>query len=283
MSLHRSPGPLLKPFVAAIWVRLAPATNAVGVPPGIEHVLPSGAMHIAIRLDGEPLRLFDDDSLSGRDIGHGVLGGTRASFYAKASGGSRRTIGAQLRPGAARALFGVGASELAERHTRLDDLWGAAATELRERLQAEALPERQMDQLEAFLVARVPRVRGVHPAVAKALADFAGGAGIRDAVANSGYSHRLFIQLFDDDVGLTPKRHCRVLRLQSLLARAQSRPGMPWPELAHDAGYSDQSHFNRDFRQLAGVTPDAYRRLAVAHPHHVLIDAPVLPGGSDRA
>ena len=40
-------------------------------------------------------------------------------------------------------------------------------------------------------------------------------------------------------------------------------------ELALEAGYSDQSHFNRDFLEIAGMTPQAYRRAAPTSPHHV--------------
>lgn len=276
MSLRRLPVPLLRPFVADVWIARSIAPADERAPSAIEHVLPCGAMHLAIRLDDLPVHLFDEDSVEGRDVGHSVLGGARAGFYAKASGGSRWTIGAQLRPGAARALFGVGAAELANRHTRLDELWGPAVVTLRDRLRPAQMPAQQLDLLETFLAARLPRVQGVHPAVAQALHDFAGGADVGTAVANSGYSHRRFIEVFDDAVGLTPKRYCRVRRFQSLLKRSCIYPDVPWVELAHDAGYSDQSHFVREFRQFAGVTPDAYRRLSLPHRNHVPVVAPPL-------
>lgn len=268
MGLSRAPHAALRPFVTLLW-----ASEGFGTAqPSREHVLPSAAMHVAIRLDGPPLQLFDDATDAARELGHAVLGGARATYYAKAVGGTRCTVGAQLRPGAARALFGVGADALAHRHVRLDDLYGPAALRLRERLQSTPSLAARIDLLETFLTARLSANGAMHPAVIGALHHFAAGLGIRDSVAASGFSHRRFIALFEDAVGLTPKRYCRVQRFQSILAHANDST-RPWARLALDAGYADQSHFAREFRALAGVTPDAYRRQPRIHRNHVTIAA----------
>jgi len=88
-------------------------------------------------------------------------------------------------------------------------------------------------------------------------------------VAASGYSHRHFIAVFERETGLTPKRYCRVQRFRKLLVHAVAHPTLSWTELALAGGYSDQSHFNREFRAFAGITPSAYRRAAPRYPHHV--------------
>lgn len=43
--------------------------------------------------------------------------------------------------------------------------------------------------------------------------------------------------------------------LPARLTRVAARPGASWAEIAFDAGYSDQPHFNRGFRALAGLSP----------------------------
>jgi AraC-like DNA-binding protein len=78
-------------------------------------------------------------------------------------------------------------------------------------------------------------------------------------------------------VGLTPKLYCRVLRFHHAIEQAGSVDRGSWAELALGAGYADQPHFNRDFREFAGVTPSRYRELAPVHSHHV----PIL-GRADR-
>jgi AraC-like DNA-binding protein len=263
MRLIRVPGPALRPFVRHLWFAEDPPPATVR-----EHVLPTGAMHLVFRLSDHPLRLFDGPGdRVGRLVGLAVVGGTRSSFYARDVSQPMRSVGAELLPGAAQVLFGMPADELAERHTALDDLWGRAAGEARTRILEAGDAARSLDAFESLLRARLPVVRGLHPAVAHALGRFALGADVGEVVAGTGYSHRRFIGLFREAVGLAPKRYCRVLRFQHVLDRGAQHAS--WVDVALAAGYSDQPHLNREFRELAGVSPGHFRRASPGWSRHV--------------
>lgn len=62
---------------------------------------------------------------------------------------------------------------------------------------------------------------------------------------------------FLDAVGLTPKRFDRIQRLQAAMARLKET-GLADAALA--AGYFDQAHFTRDFRDFTGQTPAQFIR-----------------------
>jgi AraC-like DNA-binding protein len=69
-------------------------------------------------------------------------------------------------------------------------------------------------------------------------------------------------RLFQRQVGLPPHRfraHLRVARARELLAS-----GLGCTKVAHAAGFCDQSHLNRAFKELTGTTPGAYARVSVA-------------------
>jgi methylphosphotriester-DNA--protein-cysteine methyltransferase len=68
-----------------------------------------------------------------------------------------------------------------------------------------------------------------------------------------GLGRRTAERLFQRHVGLTPKRLQRILRVQAVLRRVHG--GSPFVDATLDAGYYDQPHFLRDFRDLAGVSP----------------------------
>lgn len=281
--MMRQPVPALRPFVDAVWADEPPAGP---LRPLREHALPTGAMHLVFRLDERPLTIVDADGAAQR-LPRAVVGGARARYYVRVGSAPAYSAGAVLRPGAAAALFAVAAGELAARHTPLADLWGDAATGgLCASLAEAGSAAAALVRLEAALLARLPRVHGMHPAIAAAVATAAAWPSIAAAVRDSGLSHRRFGELFHRHVGLTPKAYARVLRLQRTLAALQRAPaadrggGEPADALADIAawaGYSDQSHLHRDFVACTGLTPQQYRAIAPAQRNHVEPGTPRRP------
>ncbi|WP_394830978.1 helix-turn-helix domain-containing protein [Pendulispora rubella] len=266
----RAPKPHLRPFVQVLWA--SDGTAAEGHPASErEYMLPTGAMHLVFCL-GRPLRLYDDlHDPTGHTVGHALVGGARSTFYVRDVSRPSRSVGAQFQPGAAELLLGVPASALSGRHTRLEDLWGRVALDYREQLLEARSPEVALDRFESLLTARLAQGRALHPCVAGALELFADTADVRAVVDASGYSHRRFIALFREAVGLTPKVFCRIQRFQRALAWVASAPDASWADLALRAGYADQAHFNRDFREFSGISPGIYRELAPVSRQHVPI------------
>jgi AraC-like DNA-binding protein len=274
MLISRLPRASLRPFVTRLWAgdfRTLQSPNFSAR----EHVLPTGGMHLAVRLSGQPLRLFNNPGdLCGRDVGYSVVGGARSRYYIRDVSTPSRSVGAMLRPGGAELLFGATAGELSERHTRLGDLWGPSADLVYQQLLEIDDPEQQLATLESILASRLPVVRGLHPAIAEAMQRFDSCDSVDAVVRSSGYSHRHFINLFRTAVGLTPKAYCRVLRFQKALQQGASQNNDSWASVAQDAGYSDQAHFNRDFLEFTGITPTAYRKIAPLFTNHLPLTSP---------
>ena len=232
-------------------------------------------MHLVFRLSEIPIRLFGDpEDAPGRTFGLAVVAGMRDVSYLREGAATGRTVGVQLHPGVSPLLFGAQADELAGRHWALGDFWGADAARVRERLLEVGGVGAQLELLERILTARLPRARGLHPAVALALERFGAAASVGEVVRESGRSHRAFISLFRHAMGLSPKTYCRVQRFQRVIRRLAAEPRASWADVALDTGYSDQPHLAREFRQLAGITPGEYRALA-PRGHHV----PLRPAG----
>jgi AraC-like DNA-binding protein len=76
-----------------------------------------------------------------------------------------------------------------------------------------------------------------------------------------GLSRRRFIEIFTEDVGMTPKRYSRVRRFQRALALATCARTQTWGELALECGYFDQAHLCREWAELTGVSPGEFLAL----------------------
>ena len=70
-------------------------------------------------------------------------------------------------------------------------------------------------------------------------------------------SPNYFAQLFKQTTGITPHQYvirCRIERAKELMRQGK----LPLAEIATQVGFVDQSHLNRHFKRLVGVTPKTY-------------------------
>jgi AraC-like DNA-binding protein len=72
----------------------------------------------------------------------------------------------------------------------------------------------------------------------------------------SGLSEFHFVRTFRRATGLPPYEYLVAIRVEK--ARKLLSKGMPIVEVAARSGFYDQSHFNRHFKRIYGITPGAY-------------------------
>lgn len=82
-----------------------------------------------------------------------------------------------------------------------------------------------------------------------------------------------FERLFNELVGINPKEYARIVRFQKSLKLLQHYSDVNQAQLAYQCGYSDQSHFIREFKQFSGYTPLSL--LNVCKPYSDLFTNPV--------
>jgi AraC-like DNA-binding protein len=185
--------------------------------------------------------------------------GMHDAFALVGAAGPALGVQVDLSPVGARRLLGVPMHELVNRAVPLEDLLGAEARSLAERLaEARGWPER-FAILDAALARRLAEAPEVSPEIEWAwrrLVATAGAVPVGELGSGLGWSRKRLAARFRDEIGLTPKTAARVVRFHALLRRLRSDGATaPWAERAAAAGYFDQSHMVRDVRRFAGVTP----------------------------
>jgi len=87
-----------------------------------------------------------------------------------------------------------------------------------------------------------------------------GQRSIEEMAFEIGTSCRQLVRRFHTAVGVSPKEFSRVSRFVRALRCLREREFRTLTETAHACGFFDQAHFNRDFREFAGMSPGELSR-----------------------
>ena len=227
---EHAPSERLRPFVECFW-----SIESTGARPD-QLVLPDGCVDIVCSAGAPPL----------------VVGAmTRARTFA--AGGLQ--VGVRFRPGFAGGFVRAPGIHTVDRLIPLNEVWGTRGREL-----AEAESAAQcIALLEAELVdASEP---GVVQKVSAYIVAQSGQVRVDDLAFDAGMSARQLRRLFLEEVGLTPKHFCRVIRFRHSLGQLRESQRGDWTDVALQSGYYDQAHFIHEFREFTGYTPGEYNAL----------------------
>lgn len=177
-------------------------------------------------------------------------------------------LGVHFRTGQAPRLADVHPFELTNGHAEVTRIGGERADSLADRLMALPDLASRRRVLEELLRALPPLVRDERCREAALLLESRGGRlSVDDLAGRLGWHVRSLERRFVEHLGLPPKRLARLVRLRHVLAVLHRGGYGTLADLAHACGYADQSHMNRDFKDLTGRAPgekDAFRARPVA-------------------
>lgn len=84
-----------------------------------------------------------------------------------------------------------------------------------------------------------------------------------DLSAATGYCNRHINRTFTDAFGYGPKDFAKAMRIATVVAEIIKEPNRSNLEFITNSGYSDQAHFQREFKKYMGETPREFiRRLS---------------------
>lgn len=245
--------------------------RTAGECPGLHRGLPSPYLTLIFSLDGPVVSGASPEQAGGPDADRTdiVLGGLhqRPAYVVR----PEHEAGIQLavHPLAARALFGVPASELAgDLVTSGADVLGRRAADVRESLCEQGGWEERFASLSGYLRQRAADADGgdhLRPEVAEAwawLARHRGVGTLRGLSRHVALSERRLTTLFRAETGLSPKQAGRLMRFEcarNAVVRPVAAGAAPdLARIAADCGYYDHSHLVRDFQQYTGVSPSGW-------------------------
>lgn len=197
---------------------------------------------------------------------HSLLAGLDDACAVIAHDGTMRGIQVDLTPIAARMIFRTPMHSLAREVVALEDVLGAEAPLLEERLYESRSWSERFQIVEATLSKKLSAAPPPPPDVEFAWARLVAARGrlrVSDLAAELRCSRKHLAARFREHVGLPPKLAASMLRFRHACDLVARPSELGLAEIAAACGYYDQPHMDRDFRRFAGTTPAAYRAEAV--------------------
>lgn len=243
--IYLRPHLLLRPYVAHYTVWTAPALPEPAG--GRLTIVPDASGCAVLHLDGEKI----EGSLWGAT--------TRAVTVSGGPQGAPVRVFVEFLPGGLFQLTGMGQAALTDGVFSFADVLPALYTAFCRLLETAPCLETLVEGFDALLLP-VLLARNTPASALSAAVTLRKAQGLLTVNALSvreGYSQRHLSRLLDDYLGMGPKQFARLLRINSAVRLFGS--GLPLTYLAQESGFYDQAHFIRDFREVCGIAPGAYR------------------------
>lgn len=260
----RVPAPPLDRFIDDIYCLTGvPRHRRMNVPP-----MPSA--HLFVNLGG-PVRLWDSDPSAPPSVfTDGWFMGVWTRRFLVEYPAWVRVVGVHFKPWGISPFVDVPATELRDRCVPVDAVWQRSLDRIRNQIGGIASAAEALRVLEDELRSRLAEApsRGLDLVLRTGgrLETSHGAVPIGALTDAAGVSGNHLATQFKSHVGVTPKRVARIYRFARLILSVDALRPVDWSELAHAAGYFDQAHFSREFKDFTGHTPTGYLALRQRFP-----------------
>jgi AraC-like DNA-binding protein len=219
-------------------------------------IIPDTSLVMAFRYRGNVFKMEGERK---EVIPAGVVTGLRRSarllYYTKDSA----SLLVLLNEGGVAAFSKIPAHELFGLSIPAENLFSLIElNETLDRLAAAKSSRARIDVVETLLLKKLTHYT-LDPLIYKAVGAIKATSGvvrINELSASLHTSQDPFEKKFRALIGATPKQYASIIRLRSLISRYPTYASLT--EASYEAGYFDQSHFIKDFRQFTGQTPGSF-------------------------
>jgi AraC-like DNA-binding protein len=234
----------------------------------LDRFLPDGNTEIIVDLTEHPQSIYDNESLQEIQTCRSAwVSGVRTQPITIPSGNGSRMLIIAFKKGRASAFYPFPISDLTDTVAEADLVFGKNFHDLREQLLAAKSIDQMFQLVERFLLQQAGaalQADGAAKCVEYTVASIIHKPTLRRLHQLSdeiGYSQKHFIELFKEQVGVSPKRYLKIMRFQKAIRAIEQNQSVHWSQVALECGFYDQAHFIHDFRHFSGFTPKEYMNL----------------------
>lgn len=178
-------------------------------------------------------------------------------------------VAVRFRVGMLHRFTNIPGCDLIDRVLPIDDLWGVAGKELALKVAESESPFERLRLIQGFLTRQL-RIQPVDELVERAISSIyseSSSISIKELAIRMEISCRQMERRFRQLTGQSPAEIRRLGRFQKVVRSLLLEPSAIPLDVALTHGYYDQSHFNRDFRELVFESPGRFLKMVQAKTH----------------
>lgn len=180
-------------------------------------------------------------------------------------------FGIRLKPGLFISYHGLTLKEIANQEIFFEEI-NEELSAFFEKLNKTNILSRKVDLFHAYFNSfiNVSEVNDLTGYILSEINSTQGNVRIHELADELHYSERHISRIFLDSMGITPKTFARIVRFQNVVDSILQQPMLSLCDYMSELGYSDQAHFQREFKQYTGITPRRFLSYAqnATYPSH---------------
>ncbi|WP_108805626.1 AraC family transcriptional regulator [Aquimarina sp. Aq107] len=227
----------------------------------IERVIPTGHVFIIFELDNIPRKTFDNTTLKpNKTYTKAWVSGMHKNYISISAHPKSEMFVIQFKPFGTYPFFHFPAENLSDKVLSYEEIFKEELTELRENLKKQESSKDKFNIAEQWLINRfndskIPSKELLY--VIKKL-ETEPVTNFNEAINGYPYTQKHLIDQFKKYIGVTPKYYQRILRFNEILKQIRQKESITWSQIAYQCGYSDQSHFIKEFNHFSGFNPQEF-------------------------
>ena len=227
----------------------------------IERVVPTGHVFLIFELDGMERHTFDNETHEPNASYQAVwVSGIQRNYITISAHQNSEMFVIQFKAFGARPFLHLSMDEIADDVCAGARFKGAELLALRERLKNANSSADKFAVADEWLDLRFDASLGPPDSIIDVVDRLheQPASKLNAVIDTYAGTQKHLINQFKKYIGITPKHYQRILRFNDVFVQMQGDQFLSWSDIAYRCGYSDQSHFIREFKRFSGFNPQGF-------------------------
>jgi AraC-like DNA-binding protein len=227
----------------------------------IERLVPTGHSFIIFELDGIERHTFDNETLKpNATYREAWVSGVHRDYISISAHQHSEEFVIQFKAFGAHPFLHLPMYQLADKVVSGDEILDGVLLDLREDLYTASSSSDKFAVAEGWLNSRFDKKLAPPTTIVDVIVRLQAepASKLKEIISSYSGTHKHLISQFKKFVGIPPKHFQRILRFNDVFIQMQTDQFLSWADIANSCGYSDQSHFIREFKKFSGFNPESY-------------------------